>query len=200
MNPVQAVLRRVDRYQQRHALVGVPFAVVRKFGDDRGGNLSILLAWNAFFAPLPLLLVLVTLLGYLLGRQPALQQRVLHSAFAEFPILGTQLAQNVHSLRANGFGLVVGFAGSLWGARGITQAGQYAMAEIWNIPTKERPASGPVRPAAWPCCWCSRSGWSRPPCSPGWEASAAARPPSASPTWPPPAGSTSGCAWPGSGS
>jgi YihY family inner membrane protein len=139
MNPVQAVLRRVDRYQQRHALVGLPFAVVKKFGDDQGGNLSILLAWNAFFALLPLLLVLVTVLGYLLGRQPALQQRVLHSAFAEFPILGTQLAQNVHSLRANGFGLVVGIAGSLWGARGVAQAGQYAMAEIWNIPGTQRP-------------------------------------------------------------
>jgi hypothetical protein len=51
---------------------GVAFAVVKTFGDDHGGNLSILLAWNAFFALLPLLLVLVlvTLLGYLLGRQP----------------------------------------------------------------------------------------------------------------------------------
>jgi uncharacterized BrkB/YihY/UPF0761 family membrane protein len=140
MSPIEAALRGVDRYQQRHALVGVPFAVVRKFGDDQGGNLATLLAWSAFFALLPLLLVLVTLLGYLLGRHPALHQRVLHSAMTEFPILGTQLAQNVHSLRANGFGLVVGIAGSLWGARGITQAGQYAMAEIWNIPAKERPS------------------------------------------------------------
>src|SRR4029453_5744993 len=41
---------------------------------------------------------------------------------------------------ANGFGLVVGIAGSLWGARGVTQAGQHAMAEIWNIPGKERPS------------------------------------------------------------
>jgi len=37
-------------------------------------------------------------------------------------------------------GLVVGIAGSIWGARGITQAGQYAMAELWNIPGKERPS------------------------------------------------------------
>lgn len=140
MNPIEAVLRRVDRYQQRHALVGLPFAVVKKFGDDQGGNLTTLLAWNAFFALFPLLLVLVTLLGYFLRRDPALQQRVLHSAFADFPILGTQLAQNVHSLPANGVGLVVGIAGSLWGARGITQAGQYAMAELWNIPGTERPS------------------------------------------------------------
>jgi YihY family inner membrane protein len=140
MNPIEAGLRRVDRFQQRHPVVGLPFAVVKKFGDDQGGNLTILLAWNAFFALLPLLLVLVTLLGYALRRDPALAQRVLASALAEFPILGTQLQQNVHSLNTNGFGLVVGIAGSIWGARGITQAGQHAMAEIWNIPGKERPS------------------------------------------------------------
>jgi uncharacterized BrkB/YihY/UPF0761 family membrane protein len=38
--------------------------VVKKFGDDKGGNLTTLLAYNGFFALLPLLLVLVTVLGY----------------------------------------------------------------------------------------------------------------------------------------
>jgi YihY family inner membrane protein len=140
MNPAEQALRRVDRYQQQHPWVGVPFAVVKKFGDDKGGNLTTLLAYNGFFALLPLLLVLVTVLGYLLGRHPALEQRVLHSALAEFPILGPQLEQNVHALRANGLGLAVGIAGSLWGARGVTQAGQHAMAELWNIPGKDRPS------------------------------------------------------------
>ena len=140
MNPIEAALRRVDRFQQRHRVVGLPFAVVKKFGDDKGGNLITLLAWNSFFALLPLLLVLVTLLGYLLRRNPAMRQQVLHSAFAEFPIIGTQLQSNVHSLHTNGLGLVVGIAGSVWGARGVTQAGQHAMAEIWNIPGKERPS------------------------------------------------------------
>jgi uncharacterized BrkB/YihY/UPF0761 family membrane protein len=139
MNRIEATLRGVDRYQQRHPLVGVPFAVVKKLGDDKGGNLITLSAWNGFFALLPLLLVLVTLLGYLLRRNPAMRQQVLDSAFAEFPIIGNQLQSNVHSLHT-GFGLVVGIAGSLWGARGVTQAGQHAMAEIWNIPGKERPS------------------------------------------------------------
>jgi hypothetical protein len=41
-NPAEQVLRRVARYQQQHPWLGVPFAVVRKFGDDRGGNLTTL--------------------------------------------------------------------------------------------------------------------------------------------------------------
>ena len=140
MNPIERTLRRVDRYQQRHGWLGFLFAVVKKFGDDKGGNLTTLLAWNGFFALFPLLLILVTTLGFLLGRQPALEQRVLHSTLAEFPIIGDQLQDNVHSLRANGIALVIGLAGFVWGARGITQAGQHAMAEIWNIPGRQRPS------------------------------------------------------------
>jgi YihY family inner membrane protein len=140
MNPVERALRRVDRYQQRHGWLGFLFAVVKKFGDDKGGNLTTLLAWNGFFALFPLLLILVTTLGFLLSRQPALEQQVLHSTLAEFPIIGNQLQDNVHSLRASGIGLVVGLAGFVWGARGITQAGQHAMAELWNIPGKQRPS------------------------------------------------------------
>ena len=140
VNPIEPALRRVDRYQQRHGWLGFLFAVIKKFGDDKGGNLTTLLAWNGFFALFPLLLILVTGLGFLLSRHPALEQQVLHSTLAEFPIIGKQLQDNVHSLRANGLGLVIGLAGFLWGARGITQAGQHAMAEIWNIPGKQRPS------------------------------------------------------------
>jgi YihY family inner membrane protein len=140
MNPIERTLRRVDRYQQRHGWLGFLFAVIKKFGDDKGGNLTTLLAWNGFFALFPLLLILVTALGFLLSRHPALEQRVLNSTLAEFPIIGDQLQKNVHSLRANGLGLVIGLAGFLWGARGITQAGQHAMAEIWNIPGRQRPS------------------------------------------------------------
>jgi YihY family inner membrane protein len=140
MNQVERALRRVDRYQQRHGWIGFLFAVVKKFGDDKGGNLTALLAWNGFFAMFPLLLILVTGLGFLLGRHPALEQRLLHSTLAEFPIIGNQIQGNIHALRANGIGLVVGLAGFLWGARGITQAGQHAMAEVWNIPGKQRPS------------------------------------------------------------
>lgn len=58
MNPIEHALRHVDRYQQQHPWLAVPFALVRKFGDDKGGELATLLTYNAFFALLPLLLLL----------------------------------------------------------------------------------------------------------------------------------------------
>jgi YihY family inner membrane protein len=97
------------------------------------------IAYNAFFALFPLLLVVVTVLGFLLGRDSGFQQRLLGSAVAEFPIIGDQVRDNIHGLRGSGVGLVVGLVAFAWGARGLTQVAQHAMAEIWNIPGRQRP-------------------------------------------------------------
>lgn len=139
MNPVERAIRRVDRYQQEHDWLGFPFGVIKKYGDDNGGRLTALLTYSAFFALLPLLLLLVTVLGFALGHDAALRGRVVHSALAEFPIIGTQLGSHLHSLRAAGLGLVIGIAGLIWGARGLTQAAQHSMAEVWNIRGVDRP-------------------------------------------------------------
>lgn len=139
MNPVERAIRRVDRYQQDHRWLGFPFGVIKKYGDDNGGRLAAMLTYSAFFALFPLLLLLVTVLGFVLGHNTALRQRVVHSALAEFPIIGTQLGSHVHSMRTAGLGLAIGIAGLLWGARGLTQAAQHSMAEVWNIPGVDRP-------------------------------------------------------------
>ena len=46
----------------------MPVAVARKFGEDQGGTLVTSLAYSAFVAVFPLLLLLlVTVLGFVLG-------------------------------------------------------------------------------------------------------------------------------------
>lgn len=139
-NPAEGLVRWVDRWQQSHAVPGFIFAVVKKFGDDRGSTLAALFAYYAFVALFPLLLLLVTILGYILAHQPGVQERVLHSALLEFPIIGDQIAGNIHSLRARGIGIVVGIVGLVWGSLGLAQQGQYAMAQVWNIPGVHRPS------------------------------------------------------------
>jgi YihY family inner membrane protein len=139
MQRVERLLRSVDRVQQRSRWLGFAFAVVRKFRDDNGGVLTTVVAYNAFFALFPLLLVVVTVLGFLLGRDSGFQQRVLVSAVAEFPIIGPQVQDNIHGLRGSGLGLVVGLLAFAWGAHGLTRVAQHAMAETWNIPVEQRP-------------------------------------------------------------
>jgi quercetin dioxygenase-like cupin family protein len=100
---------------------------MRKFRDDNGGALTTVVAYNAFFAFFPLLLVVVTVLGFLLGRDSGFQQRLLGSAVAEFPIIGDQVRDNLQGLRGSGIGLVIGLVAFAWGARGRTQVAQHAI-------------------------------------------------------------------------
>ncbi|HZU72894.1 MAG TPA: YihY/virulence factor BrkB family protein [Acidimicrobiales bacterium] len=140
MTVLQKVLRRVDSFQRGAPGVGFLFGVVRKFGDDRGGTLAALLAYYGFLSLFPLLLVAVTVLGYVLGGHPGLRSSLLNSAVAQFPIIGNQLTRNVsRPLTGNVAGLVIGVLGLLWGALGVAQAGQYAMAQVWNVPNDKRP-------------------------------------------------------------
>ncbi len=133
-------MRATDRAQQHFPPAAFVFGVVKKFGDDRGGSLCALLAFYSFLSLFPLLLLLVTLLGFFGGDQHSLVHRVESSAFSQFPIVGTKLSTNIHGLRDHSvLGLVVGIAGVLWGSQGAMQTAQFAQAEIWNVPAVVRP-------------------------------------------------------------
>src|SRR5436305_1439782 len=108
MPTLERLVRRIDARQQRTPVLAFPFAVLKKFGDDRAGGLAALLAYYGFVALFPLLLLLVTVLGLALKGNASLQRRVLQSALSDFPIIGDQLRHNIHSLRQSGLGLTIG--------------------------------------------------------------------------------------------
>ncbi|HUY63268.1 MAG TPA: YhjD/YihY/BrkB family envelope integrity protein [Acidimicrobiales bacterium] len=142
MNPIEKVVHHVDAFQQGHSATALLFGVVKKFGDDSAGSLAALLAYYGFLSVFPLLLLLITLLGLFFSHDATLQHRVVNSALAQFPIVGKQLAgpHGISSLRAGSVpGLAVGLIGLGWGSMGVTQAGQRAMAEVWNVPGENRP-------------------------------------------------------------
>jgi YihY family inner membrane protein len=132
-------LRAVDRFQQRHGRLSFVAAVVKKFGDDEAGQLAALIAYYGFLSLFPLLLVLVTVLGFVLEGDPSTQASVLHSTLGQFPIIGDQLQRNIHSLKGNPGALAIGVVGLLLGGLGIVGANQNAFNQVWHIPRKHRP-------------------------------------------------------------
>jgi membrane protein len=131
--------RRVDAFQQRHTLLAFPLAVVKKFGDDRAGNLAALIAYYGFFSVFPLLLVFVSVLGLLLRDNPSLRDSIVNSALRDFPVIGDQIARNIHAISGNGVALGIGIAGTLWAGLGVTGAAQSAMNQIWDVPRRDWP-------------------------------------------------------------
>jgi uncharacterized BrkB/YihY/UPF0761 family membrane protein len=136
VEPLRRVMGAVDRWQRRTRWAAVPYAVVKKFGDDNANLLVVALAWYGFAAIFPLLLVVVTLFGFI-GQQSIGTGivRTLH----QFPVIGSSFnPASSTALHGSTFGLIVGLIGLLYGAQGVTQTAQQAMATVWNIPQNQR--------------------------------------------------------------
>jgi membrane protein len=137
----------LDRFQRRHTWLGFPVAVVYKFIDDQGGYLASLITYYGFLSLFPLMLLLVSVLGYTLEGDPAVQHALLGSALQHFPIIGPQLQQNISSIHGSRLGVIVGILGALYGGLGVTLA-------IQNAPSIE---SGRYRVMPAPTWWCPGS-------------------------------------------
>ena len=140
MKRLERLLGAIDRFQQRHSLLGFPFGVVKKYGDDLGGRHAALLAHYGFLSLFPLLLVFATVLGYTLDGDPELQEQLIETLADQFPVAGAQIEGSIRAIQGSGLALVVGVAGTLWGGLGITQSFQDAMNDVWNIPRRQRPS------------------------------------------------------------
>jgi inner membrane protein YhjD len=135
---LRSLLRRFDEFQQRQPWLGFPVAVLKKFGDDHAGSHAALLAYYGFFSIFPLLLALVTVAGFVLRGDQDLQLRILDSALAGFPVVGSALRENVGSITGSVSALVIGVVGALWSGMAVIGAGQFAMDEIWDVPRTSR--------------------------------------------------------------
>ncbi len=136
MGVVKRMLLAIDRWQRRHRMAATAFAVVKKFGDDQANLYVVGLGWYGFTAIYPLLLVVVTIFGFLGSSLGNGIVATLH----QFPVIGADFnagrgGSNLHGSVA---GLVIGVAGLIYGAQGVTQTAQQTMAQVWNVPQVKR--------------------------------------------------------------
>ncbi|ORA33006.1 hypothetical protein BST20_23560 [Mycobacterium branderi] len=140
VNPIERAARGFDGWQQRHPAAGFPIAVIKKFSDDQAGYQVSLLAYYSFVAAFPLLLALTAIAGVVLRSHPKLQQHLVNSAFAEFPIVGGQIHQQLGVTNfGNSLSLTIGILGSLYGARGFAYSLQNTLNTLWAVPKVDWP-------------------------------------------------------------
>jgi membrane protein len=130
---------KVDDYQRAHRWLGLPLAVVYKFVDDQGTYLAAIVTHYALLSLFPLLLLLVTILGYLLRGDTVLQQQLVHSALGQFPIVGNELQRSTHAITGDPGGIIVGVIGAVYGGLGVIQAAQNAFDRAYAVPRQDRP-------------------------------------------------------------
>ena len=138
MPQLRRLLTAADHWQRANRVAGPVYGVVKKFGDDRANQLVVALGWYGFVAIYPLLLVVVTVFGFI--GAASLGHHIV-STLHQFPVVGSQFnpAHESSSLHGSVVGLVVGLVGMVYGAQGVTQTVQQAMAQVWNIPALDTP-------------------------------------------------------------
>jgi len=135
LDPLLTPVRAFDRFQRRHRIPAIAVAVLRNFSDQHAGQAAVVIAYYAFFSLFPLLLVFVSILGFVLQGDPAAQQSIVHSAIKQFPIIGAK----PKSLTGNGVALSLGLIGTLWSGLGVTLAVENAFYRVYAIPPRGQP-------------------------------------------------------------
>jgi YihY family inner membrane protein len=128
----------VDRAQRKRSVLGFPIATFYKFFDDQGPYLAAIISFYALLAIFPLLLLAVTILGFVLQGNPDLQERVIDSALGTFPIIGNELGRP-DRLQGSRTATVIGIATATYGSLGLGQALQNALNVAWSVPRNKRP-------------------------------------------------------------
>jgi YihY family inner membrane protein len=126
-------VRAFDRFQAERWWLAHPVGIVRKYADDRGSAFAGLLTFQVFLGMLPLLVVVLTVLGRMIDADPDLEEAILESTIAQFPVIGAQLEDDIAALRPDGIWVAVSIAGLLWTAAGIYHGMQLALNQTWNV-------------------------------------------------------------------
>lgn len=139
MSPIDKAVGAVDRFQQRRPLLAFPVAVWKKFSDGRAGHLAALITYYSVAAIFPLLLILGTVLNITLKNHPYLRERLLNSALSQYPVVGTEIKDNLGTIGGSGMALVFGVLILVYGTRGVAVAMQRAMCELWGVERRDQP-------------------------------------------------------------
>ena len=139
MKAINSTIDRFDHFQRERSWIAFPLAVVKKFSEDQAGRLAALTAYYAFFSMFPLLIIFVTVLGMVLQGNTELQTSLENSVLAQFPVIGTQIKNNIGALSGGGLTLTFSILATLWAGLGAIRAGQASMDAVWDVPQKQQP-------------------------------------------------------------
>jgi membrane protein len=114
---VNRIIAWADRIQREHGVLGFPYAVVKKYGDDEGGRQAALITYYGFLSIFPLLLVGVAVLSRVLANQPDLRRRLTDAIVP--PALQPTVEHSLATLPTSTIPLIVGLIGLLLSGTGV---------------------------------------------------------------------------------
>ncbi len=114
---VNRIIAWADRLRRRHGVLGFPYAVVKKYGDDAGGRQAALITYYGFLSVFPLLLLGVAVLSRVLADHPDLRRRLIAEIVPQ--ALRPTIEHSLATLPTSTIPLVVGLIGLLFSGTGV---------------------------------------------------------------------------------
>ena len=139
VNLIDRTVDRIDAIQRRTPPAAVVFGVLKKYGDDRGGQLAMLLAYRGFFSLFPLLLAFVNVVGLLLAGNPELREDLIDSTLASVPAVGEEIKSTAGAAGGSELVVVLSVLVSLWAGLGLLEMLQETLNTLWGVPVFRRP-------------------------------------------------------------
>jgi len=133
---VNRIMAWADRVQRRHGLLGFPYAVIKKYGDDDGGREAALITYYGFLSIFPLLLLAVAVLSRVLADNPELRQRLITEIVPA--ALRSTVESSVATLPASTVPFIAGLIGLLFSATGVVFSAYQTLNHVAAVPRRLR--------------------------------------------------------------
>ena len=125
-----------DRVQRRHGVLGFPYAVIKKYGDDDGGREAALMTYYGFLSIFPLLLLGVAVLSRVLVDNPELRQRLITAIVPA--ALRSTVETSLTALPTSTVPFVVGLIGLLFSGTGVVFSASQTLNNVAAVPRRLR--------------------------------------------------------------
>jgi Virulence factor BrkB len=130
--PGDRVIAWADGLQRRHGVLGFPYAVVKKYGDDEGGRQAALITYYGFLSIFPLLLLGVAVLTRALADHPDLRRQL--TAAIVPPALRPTIEHSLATLPTSTIPLVLGLIGLLFSGTGVVFSAYQTLNHVAAVP------------------------------------------------------------------
>jgi uncharacterized BrkB/YihY/UPF0761 family membrane protein len=133
---VNRIIAWADRLQREHGVLGFPYAVVKKYGDDEGGRQAALITYYGFLSIFPLLLLGVAVLSRVLADNPDLRRRLTAAIVPE--ALRPTVEHSLATLPTSTIPLVAGLIGLLFSGTGVVFSAYQTLNHVAAVPNRLR--------------------------------------------------------------
>jgi uncharacterized BrkB/YihY/UPF0761 family membrane protein len=128
---VNRIIAWADHLQRKHGVLGFPYAVVKKYGDDEGGRQAALITYYGFLSIFPLLLLGVAVLSRVLADHPDLRRRLIAEIVP--PALRPTIEHSLATLPTSTIPFIAGLIALLFSGTGVVFSAYQTLNHVASV-------------------------------------------------------------------